>query len=241
MVKNPGLVPGRQSIRDGDIGKRRKGMAEIMRGCWMSCANASEATSESDDTGEEGSSGNDNDNASEKDNKAASTTVKPKPFVAHAIIANPPSFAYIHCAEKLGIPLHLMFTLPWSPTSEFPQTLANIKSSPANRKSTNKMSYTIVEMMTWEGLGSITSKFREETLDLPDLSQAAGTTAIHRLRIPYTTAGHLRLFPSPITGAITLISLAFISSSWALTTSLNPISLISWPPDQLQSTLDLAR
>ncbi len=33
-----------------------------------------------------------------------------KPFVADAIIANPPSFAHIHCAERLGIPLHLMFT-----------------------------------------------------------------------------------------------------------------------------------
>lgn len=33
-----------------------------------------------------------------------------RPFIADAIIANPPSFAHIHCAEKLGIPLHLMFT-----------------------------------------------------------------------------------------------------------------------------------
>jgi hypothetical protein len=33
-----------------------------------------------------------------------------KPFVADAIIANPPSFAHIHVAEKLGIPVHMMFT-----------------------------------------------------------------------------------------------------------------------------------
>jgi hypothetical protein len=33
-----------------------------------------------------------------------------RPFIADAIIANPPSFAHLHCAEKLGIPLHLMFT-----------------------------------------------------------------------------------------------------------------------------------
>ena len=33
-----------------------------------------------------------------------------RPFVADAIIANPPSFAHIHCAERLAIPLHLMFT-----------------------------------------------------------------------------------------------------------------------------------
>jgi hypothetical protein len=32
------------------------------------------------------------------------------PFVADAIIANPPSFAPPHIAERLGIPLHMMFT-----------------------------------------------------------------------------------------------------------------------------------
>jgi hypothetical protein len=34
------------------------------------------------------------------------------PFVANTIIANPPSFAHVHCTEALGIPLHLMFTMP---------------------------------------------------------------------------------------------------------------------------------
>jgi hypothetical protein len=33
-----------------------------------------------------------------------------RPFVADAIIANPPSFAHVHCAERLAVPLHLMFT-----------------------------------------------------------------------------------------------------------------------------------
>jgi hypothetical protein len=88
MVKNPGLIPGMKSLREGDVGKRRKGMAEIMQGCWRSCADVEEAKVEDETPG----------------------TVKKKPFVAHAIIANPPSFAHIHCAEKLGIPLHLMFT-----------------------------------------------------------------------------------------------------------------------------------
>jgi hypothetical protein len=91
MVKNPGLIPGMKSIKEGDVGKRRKGMAEIMEGCWRSCADKAEAKEE-DDAGKKGG------------------PPKRKPFVAHAIIANPPSFAHIHCAEKLGIPLHLMFT-----------------------------------------------------------------------------------------------------------------------------------
>lgn len=33
-----------------------------------------------------------------------------EPFVADAIIANPPSFAHVHCAQKLSIPLHIVFT-----------------------------------------------------------------------------------------------------------------------------------
>ncbi|KAF4770786.1 hypothetical protein HAV15_013022 [Penicillium sp. str.  len=37
-----------------------------------------------------------------------------KPFMADAIIANPPSFAHVHCAQALGIPVHLMFTMPWT-------------------------------------------------------------------------------------------------------------------------------
>ena len=51
---------------------------------------------------------------------------------------------------------------------------------------TNEMSYTLVDMMTWQGLGDIINKFRKETLDLGLLSQAAATTMLHRLRIPHT-------------------------------------------------------
>lgn len=51
---------------------------------------------------------------------------------------------------------------------------------------TNEMTYTLVDMMTWEGLGDIVNKFRKETLDLGRLSQAATTDMLHRLRIPYT-------------------------------------------------------
>jgi UDP:flavonoid glycosyltransferase YjiC (YdhE family) len=86
MVKNPGLIPGMKSLKDGDVGKRRKGIAEILQGCWRSCADANEVKEGED------------------------STPKARPFIAHAIIANPPSFAHIHCAQKLGIPLHLMFT-----------------------------------------------------------------------------------------------------------------------------------
>jgi hypothetical protein len=37
MVKNPGLMPGFDTMRSGDIGKRRKNIGEMIRGCWRSC------------------------------------------------------------------------------------------------------------------------------------------------------------------------------------------------------------
>jgi hypothetical protein len=72
-----------------------------------------------------------------------------------------------------------MPSMPWSPTRDFPHPLANIKSSNANGSMTNEMSYTLVEMMTWQGLGDIINDFRTETL-------GAATTMLDRLRIPYT-------------------------------------------------------
>lgn len=77
-----------------------------------------------------------------------------EPFVAEAIIANPPSFAHIHCAQALGIPLHMMFTMPWSGTKAFPHPLANIMQAAAGNLDVgvaNYLSYGIVEWMTWQG------------------------------------------------------------------------------------------
>lgn len=104
MVKNPGLMPGFESLKSGDVGKRRKGMEEIVLGCWRSCIEAGDGlgapprrdSSESILSFEAGI--NMNSNPTER------------PFIADAIIANPPSFAHVHIAEKLGIPLHMMFT-----------------------------------------------------------------------------------------------------------------------------------
>ena len=104
MVKNPGLMPGMDSLRSGDVGKRRKGMYEIVQGCWRSCIEVGDGTGiRASDDHLDSHSSLDCGIRMDADSSA-------KPFVADAIIANPPSFAHIHCAEKLGIPLHLMFT-----------------------------------------------------------------------------------------------------------------------------------
>ena len=74
-----------------------------------------------------------------------------RPFVADAIIANPPSFAHIHCAQALGIPAHLMFTMPWSPTTAFSHPLANLSNTQGDQALGNYISYAVVEYLTWQG------------------------------------------------------------------------------------------
>lgn len=80
------------------------------------------------------------------------------PFVADAIIANPPSYAHVHCAEALGIPCHLVFTMPWTTTAAFAQPLAGIQASASSHGESsgglskkNQMSYTAVNFLTWQG------------------------------------------------------------------------------------------
>jgi hypothetical protein len=115
MVKNAGIIPSMSSIIEGDVGRKRRSLAEILASTWKACIE------DDDETG--------------------------IPFVAEAIIANPPSFGHIHCAEKLGIPLHIMFTMPWSPTTVFPHPLSNIISSTGAKEKINLYSYDVIEML----------------------------------------------------------------------------------------------
>ena len=181
MVRNPGLMPGTDAIKSGDIRRRRHGMYEIVQGCWRSCFEAG------DGTGPEVSDKNAMDRFDE-------TT---RPFVADAIVANPPSFAHLHCAEKLGVPLHLMFTMPWSPTQAFPHPLANIQSSNADANMTNYLTYALVEIMTWQGLGDIINRLRERKLGLEPINMMTAPGLAARLKIPYTYCWSPALIPKP--------------------------------------------
>ncbi len=130
MVKNPGMIPTMETLKKGEVGRRREQMAEMFEGLWRACINATD---------------------DEKDAANLKMMGQKAPFIADAIIANPPSFAHIHCAERLGIPLHLMFTFPYTPTQAFPHPLASIKKSNVDPGYANFMSYPLVEMMTWQG------------------------------------------------------------------------------------------
>jgi hypothetical protein len=130
MVKNPGMIPKIETVRAGEIGRRRDQMSEMFEGFWRACINATD---------------------DEHDINNLRMMGEKQPFIADAIIANPPCFAHVHCAESLGVPLHLMFTFPYTPTQAFPHPLANIKKTNVDPGYTNFMSYPLVEMMTWQG------------------------------------------------------------------------------------------
>lgn len=119
MVKNPGLIPNLESLKAGEIKKKRMMMREMLEGFWRSCIEPDPLTD--------------------------------KPFVADAIIANPPSFAHVHCAQALGIPVHMMFTMPWTSTKAFPHPLANLRNANGKESAANYLSYGVVDWLTWQG------------------------------------------------------------------------------------------
>lgn len=168
MVRNPGLMPGVETLKSGEVQKRRRAMAQMLEGEWKSCVEAG------DGMGGRG-----------------------EPFVADAIIANPPSFGHIHCAERLGVRLHIMFTMPWSATQAFPHPLANISSSNMDIPMTNYLSYILVEMMTWQGLGDVVNRFRQKVLGIDAVSTMWAPTIIQRLKIPHTYCWSPALIPKP--------------------------------------------
>lgn len=178
MVKNPGLMPGFDTLRSGDIGRRRREIGNMVRRCWRSCIETG------DGSGIEAS--DKNIEPWVQSDLSSDATSSARPFVADAIIANPPSFAHIHCAEKLGIPLHLMFTMPWSPTQSFPHPLANIQSTNADANMTNFISYALVDMMTWQGLGDVINRFRQKSLGLEPISATWAPGMLARIRVPWT-------------------------------------------------------
>ncbi|PHH67103.1 hypothetical protein CDD81_4498 [Ophiocordyceps australis] len=189
MVKYPGLMPGIDALKSGEICKRRKGIQDMILGCWRSCIEAGNGlgpppTPHGRNEPLDLSAGMPGDGSQQ-------------PFVADAIIANPPSFAHIHVAEKLGIPLHMMFTMPWSPTRAFPHPLANVQSSNADDVLTNYLTYTLVEMMTWQGLGDVINRFRDKVLGLSPLCFISAPGLLTRLKIPYTYCWSPSLIPKP--------------------------------------------
>ncbi|CAF4192894.1 unnamed protein product, partial [Rotaria magnacalcarata] len=119
------------------------------------------------------------------------------PFVAEAIIANPPSYGHIHCAQKLQIPLHMMFTMPWSPTSAFPHPFCRLNYGTGSSDRLNRLSYGVIELITWSGMRDLINEFREDTLQLPSLHTIEGFQGLTIEKVPYTYCWSPSLVPKP--------------------------------------------
>ncbi|KAG2521380.1 hypothetical protein JM16_005895 [Phytophthora kernoviae] len=91
--------------------------------------------------------------------------VRGKPFRAQAIISNPVTYGHIHVAERLGVPLHIMFPQPWVPTTAFPHPLSNMPYTGKAQKR-NYLSYKLVDLLMWQGTEGIVNEFRTEVLEL---------------------------------------------------------------------------
>ncbi|KAL4893237.1 hypothetical protein BDV59DRAFT_28165 [Aspergillus ambiguus] len=182
MVKNPGLMPDMRTIRSGAIQRRRRDMKAIFSGCWRSCFETGDGTGL---------------HHIRDDPWSDTVDYRDRPFVADAIIANPPSFAHISCAEKLGVPLNMMFTMPWTATQAVPHPLANIRSHNAKPSAANFASYAVVEIMMWEGLGDLINRFRKRELGLDPLDAIRAPSIAHRLQVPFTYLWSPALLPKP--------------------------------------------
>lgn len=91
------------------------------------------------------------------------------PFKVDAIIANPPAYGHTHVAEALKVPIHIFFTMPWTPTSEFPHPLSRVKTSAGYR-----LSYQIVDSMIWLGIRDMINEFRKKKLKLRPVTYLSG-------------------------------------------------------------------
>ncbi|KAF4495235.1 sterol glucosyltransferase [Fusarium agapanthi] len=114
MVKNPGLIPSMESLRGGDIGRKRV-MIDMLRGFWSSCV---------------------------------------KPDLAA--------------------------------TRSFPHPLANSQSQNMDPRASNYLSYGVVDLMAWQGLGDVINAWRVTDLHLDPLAAAVSPDIVGLIKVPYT-------------------------------------------------------
>lgn len=110
-----------------------------------------------------------------------------KPFRAQSIIANPPAYGHTHVAEALGVPLHIFFTMPWTPTYEFPHPLARVPQSAGYW-----LSYIVVDLLIWWGIRGYINDFRKKKLKLAPIAYfSTYHGSISHLPTGYMWSSHL--------------------------------------------------
>ena len=128
-----------------------------------------------------------------------------QPFTAHAIISNPVTYGHIHCAEALGVPLHIMFPQPWVPTKAFPHPFASGLPPPVNTlaydgnvKTANRLSYELFDALQWVGMAEVFNEFRTTKLSLEKFRfGTTGEDLINAFSVPFVKMWSPSLAPKP--------------------------------------------
>ncbi|XP_028551681.1 sterol 3-beta-glucosyltransferase UGT80B1 isoform X1 [Dendrobium catenatum] len=129
------------------------------------------------------------------------------PFRAQALIANPPAYGHAHVAEALGVPLHIFFTMPWTPTSEFPHPLARVPQSAAYR-----LSYLVVDLIVWWGIRGYINDFRKRKLKLPSIAYfSTYHGSISHLPTGYLWSPHLVPKPNDWGPLVDVVGFCFLN------------------------------
>jgi hypothetical protein len=108
-----------------------------------------------------------------------------------AISSNVPSCClltgHVHVAQYLNVPLHIFFTMPWTPTGSFPHPLSRVKQQAGYR-----LSYQVVDSLIWIGISGIINAYRKKELKLRPITYLSGSQgSINQLPTGYIWSPHL--------------------------------------------------
>ncbi|KAI4374038.1 hypothetical protein MLD38_012084 [Melastoma candidum] len=113
------------------------------------------------------------------------------PFKVDAIIANPPACGHMHVAEALKVPIHVFFTMPWTPTNEYPHPLSRVKHQAGYR-----ISYQIIDTLMWLAIRDLINNFRKKKLRLRPVTYLHGAN-LATPQAPFSYIWSPHLVPKP--------------------------------------------
>ncbi|CAI9767439.1 unnamed protein product [Fraxinus pennsylvanica] len=141
-------------------------------------------------------------------------------FEVDAIIANPPAYGHTHVAEALKVPLHIFFTMPWTPTNEFPHPLSRVKQQVGYR-----LSYQIVDSLIWLGIRDMINEFRKKKLKLRPVTYLSGSNNSPDVPYGYIWSPHLVPKPKDWGSKIDVVGFCFLDLA---SNYVPPDSLVKW-------------
>ncbi|KAL4301898.1 hypothetical protein GQ457_10G015110 [Hibiscus cannabinus] len=144
-------------------------------------------------------------------------------FDVDAIIANPPAYGHTHVAEALKVPLHIFFTMPWTPTSEFPHPLSRVK------QHGYRLSYHIVDSLIWLGIRDMIKELRRKKLKLRRAAYLSGSySSLTDVPYGYIWSPHLVPKPKDWGPKIDVVGFCFLDLASGYEP---PESLVKWLKD----------